>query len=119
MQFNSGTETPVTVAKILQPKDSHVFSLENLTFPSSGGFKSTSEHLYQGQQLLRGDSDILEVFSRGQNPQHWHVSRRGLGTDKDGSPVKGEVYLESARKESSLADVDNELAGAVRRFVAM
>jgi hypothetical protein len=73
--------------------------------------------VYDTNSLFSDDGDILEVFSRGQNPQHWHVSRKGLGTDKDGNPVEGEVYFESARKECSLADVDNELAGAVRRFV--
>lgn len=62
------------------------------------------------------DTSILEVFSRGQNPQHWHVTRRGLGVDKSGSSVDGEVYMEVSRKESSLTDVDNVLASVVRRF---
>lgn len=63
------------------------------------------------------DFDVLEVLSRGQNPQHWHLSRRGLGTGKEGSVLNGEVFMEIARKESTLSDVDNELVGIVKRFV--
>ncbi len=59
---------------------------------------------------------MSEVFSRGQNPQHWHISRSGLGTSPSGEQLHGEVYLEVARKESTLTDVDNELAGVVKRF---
>lgn len=63
------------------------------------------------------DSDISEVFSRGQNPQHWHVSRRGLGiVDDSGNAVDGKVFLEVSRKEATLADVDNVLVSAIRRF---
>ncbi len=61
--------------------------------------------------------DVLEVFSRGQNPQHWHIAKRGLGATSDGRPLEGEVFMEVARKETTLTDVDNELAGVVRRFV--
>jgi hypothetical protein len=53
------------------------------------------------------------VFSRGQNPQHWHVARRGLPTDQ--GTADGEVYLEVFRKETSLTDVDNALAGVIRK----
>lgn len=60
---------------------------------------------------------MVEVFSRRQNPQHWHIARRGLGVDGAGHAMEGEVYMEVARKESSLIDVDNEVAGVVRRFV--
>lgn len=63
------------------------------------------------------DHDVQEVFSRGQNPQHWHIARRGLGTDREGKSAEGEVYMEIARKESTLTDVDNELAGVVRKFL--
>lgn len=55
------------------------------------------------------------MFSRGQNPQHWHVARRGIGLGKDGIANDGEVYMEVFRKETSLTDVDNVLAGVVRR----
>jgi hypothetical protein len=61
------------------------------------------------------DSEISEVFSRGQNPQHWHIARRGLGVREDGAVKDGEVYMEVFRKEASLSDVDNVLAGIVRR----
>lgn len=68
--------------------------------------------------MFHSDMDILEVFSRGQNPQHWHIGKRGLGaTTADGRQVDGEAFMEVARKETTLTDVDNELAGVVRRFV--
>jgi hypothetical protein len=56
------------------------------------------------------------VFSRGQNPQHWHVAKRGVNVITD-KPTSGheEVYLEVFSKESSLADVDNALAGVSRK----
>lgn len=62
------------------------------------------------------DPSITEVFSRVQNPQHWHVNRRGLGTDTRGVEVSGDVFLEVSRKEASLTDVDNVLMSVVRRF---
>jgi hypothetical protein len=60
------------------------------------------------------DPEISEVFSRGQNPQYWHIARRGLGAREDGGMKDGEVYMEVFRKEASLSDVDNVLAGVVR-----
>ncbi|KAI0708854.1 hypothetical protein C8T65DRAFT_649708 [Cerioporus squamosus] len=106
-----------SAAKILQPKDRYIIAKDEYTSNSAAGFTSRSEHLYNGQQLLRSGLDVLEVFSRGQNPQHWHIGRRGLGVTADGRQVEGEVFMEVARKETTLADVDNELAGVVRRFV--
>jgi hypothetical protein len=133
--FFSINETPVTAAKILQPKDTHVFSVdEDYTVTGVGGFKSNSGHLYNGQQLLEGsvylklfylnltdsrirsDQDIVEVFSRDLNPQHWHIARRGSTLDLDGRTAQSTVYYRSARKESSLADVDNGVATVVRKF---
>ena len=127
--------TPVTAAKILQPKDTHVLSVGDYTVTGVGGFKSNSEYLYSGQQLLEGsvhtfrsfhseladscirsDQDIVEVFSRDLNPQHWHVARRGNVLDSEGRTTQSITYYHSARKESSLADVDNEVAAVVRKF---
>lgn len=42
-----------SAAKILQPKDKHIFSMGGYTSPSSVGLMSRSEHLYNGQELLR------------------------------------------------------------------
>ncbi|KAI0794029.1 hypothetical protein C8Q74DRAFT_1246439 [Fomes fomentarius] len=106
-----------SAVKILQPKDRWIISTDEYTTASTTAFDSRSEHLYNGQQLLRSGLDIHEVFSRGQNPQHWHVGRSGLGKNANGRPVDGEAFLEVARKETTLADVDNALAGVVRRFV--
>ena len=68
--------------------------------------------------LIR-DPEISEVYSRGQNPQHWHVSRRGLGTDKGGGggELDGEIYMEVSRKETSLTEVDNVISGFVKKFM--
>ena len=127
----------MTAAKILQPKDTHVFSVgRDYTVTSVGGFKSNSEYLYSGQQLLerstfiqslfdpnladswiRSDQDIVEVFSRDSNPQHWHIARQGNILDSEGRTTESTVFYHSARKESSLADVDNEVAAVVRKFI--
>jgi hypothetical protein len=56
---------------------------------------------------LPSNGDVTEVFSRTQSPPHWHIARR---------EPEGTVYLEVMQKEQSLADVENELVGIVRRF---
>ncbi|KAF7326912.1 hypothetical protein MVEN_02585100 [Mycena venus] len=110
-------DTLPSATKILQPKDRYALSSARLA-TYSPDFKSRSGHLYDARQLLRAsDPAITEVFSRGQNPQHWHVGRRGLQStgivESDGK--EEEVYMEVFRKEASLTDVDNALAGVVRK----
>ncbi|PFH51823.1 hypothetical protein AMATHDRAFT_46799 [Amanita thiersii Skay4041] len=102
-----------SAAKILQPLDRHVVVREGLTL-SDPVFSSQSSHLYDAKTLLDFDYEIAEVFSRGQNPQHWHVGRRGIDSNGEIGQDTDEVYLEVFRKESSLADVDNVLVGIVR-----
>lgn len=65
------------------------------------------------------------MFSRTQGAQHWHIAKRepnlslvpetsdDMETDKGGG--HGVMYMEISRKETSLADVDNELAEVVRK----
>ncbi|KAH8093310.1 hypothetical protein BXZ70DRAFT_949891 [Cristinia sonorae] len=106
-----------TVTKLLEPQDKHIIVTGPFTVSSQGGFTSRSEHFFSGQQILRSDLDAQEVFSRGANPQHWYVSRRCPGGDDVDDSTSGEAYMEIARKESTLTDVDNALAGIVRRFV--
>ena len=60
------------------------------------------------------DHDVYEVFSRGQNPQHWYVAKRRVEMTEQFD--QGQVYMEIARKESTLADADNEVAAVVREF---
>ncbi|KAH7914595.1 hypothetical protein BJ138DRAFT_1205594 [Hygrophoropsis aurantiaca] len=96
-----------SATKILQPKDNHLISKSRFTL-SSQGFIAKSEHLYNGKQLLERELDILEVYCRGQNPQHWQVVSRSSGTD-DVDDTGVEVYLEVSRKEASLADVGNDI----------
>ncbi|KAF8074730.1 hypothetical protein FPV67DRAFT_1474742 [Lyophyllum atratum] len=105
-----------TASKILQPTDTHIVCAGQFTV-SSANFSSKSGYLFDAQELQTMDPDISEVFSRGLNPQHWHVARRGLGVtmDDQGTPEEGEVYMQIFRKEASLSDVDNVLAGVVRR----
>ncbi|RDB15779.1 Vacuolar fusion protein CCZ1 [Hypsizygus marmoreus] len=103
-----------SASKILQPTDSHIISSNQYTV-SSPGFSSKSSHLFAAQELQALDPDISEVFSRGLNPQHWHIARRGLGLNDNGIMNDGEVYMEVFRKEASLGDVDNVLAGVIRR----
>ncbi|KAG6832672.1 hypothetical protein H0H87_000854 [Tephrocybe sp. NHM501043] len=106
-----------TLSKILQPTDTHIVSTGQFTI-SSPNFLSKSSYLYDAQELQASDPDISEVFSRGLNPQHWHIARRGLNittADEDGTPSAQEVYMQIFRKEASLSDVDNVLASVVRR----
>ncbi|EMD38908.1 hypothetical protein CERSUDRAFT_104200 [Gelatoporia subvermispora B] len=118
INLSRGAEAAIpTATKILQPQDKHVISKGEYTMSNNAGFSCNSEHLFYGKQMLESDSDVLEVFSRGQNPQYWHVAKRGLGVDSDGHAIEGRVFLEVARKESSLPDVDNELATRVRKYI--
>ncbi|KAG2145131.1 hypothetical protein DEU56DRAFT_732147 [Suillus clintonianus] len=95
------SETFPSATKILQPKDNHLISFGDFT-AASPDFFAKSDYLYNGKQLLEQEPHITEVFSRGQHPQHWHVSKR----DSVGGEER-EVFLEVARKETSLSDVDN------------
>ena len=62
--------------------------------------------LYPGQlTTCSREPAVIEVFSRGLHPQHWHVASR-VAEDE-----KGEAYLEVSRKEATLSDVDNILRG--------
>ncbi|KAG1741148.1 hypothetical protein EDB19DRAFT_1706614 [Suillus lakei] len=97
------SETLPSATKILQPKDNHLIGYGHFT-AASPEFVAKSDHLYNGKQLLEQEPLITEVFSRGQQPQHWHVSKR----DNTGGEER-EVFLEVARKETSLSDVDNVL----------
>ena len=58
------------------------------------------------------DSEITEVFSRGQNPQHWHIGKR---PENESDCSEGAVFMEVFRKEASLTDVDNVLTGLVKK----
>ncbi len=48
----SNTETPVTAAKILQPKDKYLIAKYNDTTVTSAEFASHSEHLFNGSQMI-------------------------------------------------------------------
>ncbi|KAL5492528.1 hypothetical protein ACEPAI_3975 [Sanghuangporus weigelae] len=98
------------VQSVLQ-KSQHVISAPNQLTYSSVSFSATSWHLHEGKKALELNSDFQEVYSRGQNPQDWHLVKRGL----DGN-VKGNVFMEIGRKEASLVDVDSEILGVLRRF---
>ncbi|KAG9223660.1 hypothetical protein CCMSSC00406_0008543 [Pleurotus cornucopiae] len=121
--LRSAVDLLPTATKILQPKDRYILSFNGFTV-SSTGFASHSEHLFNGQRLQESPLDISEAFARGQNPQHWHVARRGIGfgsgvNNINGATVvtTGEAYFEVFRKETSLTDVDNALMGIVRKVL--
>ncbi|KAH8108336.1 hypothetical protein DFH11DRAFT_1118345 [Phellopilus nigrolimitatus] len=97
------------VQNVLQ-KSQHVIAAPNELTYSSATFSATSWHLHEGQRVLELDQESLEIFSRGQSPQDWHLVKRGLG-------ICGDVYMEIGRKEASLVDVDNEITAVFRRFV--
>ncbi|KAJ7022121.1 hypothetical protein C8F04DRAFT_1049247 [Mycena alexandri] len=129
---SNSIDTLPSATKILQPTDRYARSSARLSLRSAD-FASRAGHLFDARRMLRAsDPAISEVFSRGQNPQHWHVARRldpDTDTDTD-TPAerrakkekekekekgKEEVYMEVFRKEASLTDVDNALAGVVRK----
>jgi len=112
------SESLPSATKILQPQDRYIISKGQYT-NISPGFSSKSNHLFNAMATLSSGSDITEVFSRGQNPQHWHIGKRlrKAGGDGKESIKNGDetIFLEVFRKETSLTDVDNVLAGIVRK----
>ncbi|KAJ3999781.1 hypothetical protein F5050DRAFT_1852207, partial [Lentinula boryana] len=119
--LKSSAETITSLSKILQPKDRYVFSLERAPFAVQDDpemFTSNSIHLFNARALLQSQHNIQEVYSRGQNPQHWHIARSVSQTsarNEDQVGMLGEMYMQIFRKEMSLTDVDNVLTGAIRR----
>ncbi|KAF9269141.1 hypothetical protein L218DRAFT_422502 [Marasmius fiardii PR-910] len=108
---SSDGSTPV--ARLLQQRDRHIMTFPHFTASASDSdkpFKSKSQHLFNVQQCLESDPEVKEVFSRGQNPQNWHVGRKLK--DHGGEAVFMEVFSQ----ESSLTDVDNSLAGIIKRI---
>lgn len=87
-----------SATKILQPRDAHLMKSHDYILGGTG-MSSLTDHLYDAKELLERQPNTVEVFSRGLSPQHWHVVHR-----EDG---RGEIYLQVARKEASLSDVDN------------
>ncbi|KAF8159510.1 hypothetical protein B0H34DRAFT_796751 [Crassisporium funariophilum] len=121
--LKSVSDSLPSATKILQLQDRFLMSTGQYTH-ASPGFTSKSSHLFNAKAILDIDPEINEVFSRGQNPQHWHIAKRGLGSGimstpaKEGNEIAGTdqgVFLEVFRKETSLTDVDNVLAGIVRK----
>ncbi|KAL4073014.1 hypothetical protein V8B97DRAFT_1869777 [Scleroderma yunnanense] len=89
-----------SVSTILQPRDSHIMTVQDYVFGGTG-ISFGSDHLYDAKELLDKQPTMVEVFSRSLNPQHWHAIHRGN--------ERGDIYLQVARKETSLSDVDNIL----------
>ncbi|KAJ6620615.1 hypothetical protein B0H10DRAFT_2163467 [Mycena sp. CBHHK59/15] len=113
LALKSAVDFLPSATKILQQKDRYAVASSHFTI-CSVDFESRSDHLYNAQEMLHAsDPDISEVFSRGQNPQHWHIAQRDVGGTQ--GATDGEVYMEVFRKETSLTDVDNALAGVVRK----
>ena len=54
---------------------------------------------------------ILEQFSRTATSQTWYITKRVSTTDGE-----QDVHMEIGRKQSSLVDVDNDLASLVQRL---
>ncbi|KJA28021.1 hypothetical protein HYPSUDRAFT_34294 [Hypholoma sublateritium FD-334 SS-4] len=119
INIKSISESIPSATKILQPRDRYAISTGQFSH-SSPSFTSNSAHLFNAKAILDKDSEILEVFSRGQNPQYWHIAKRGLGKSTvekqaSGPSSDGEVFMEVFRKETSLTDVDNVLTGVVKK----
>lgn len=54
---------------------------------------------------------ISEQFSRTATSQTWYITKRVSTTDGE-----QDVHMEIRRKQSSLVDVDNDLASLVQRL---
>lgn len=95
-------------------------------------FNSTAGWLFENQAILRREDTILEQFSRTTTSQSWYISKRlppssgSRSSSNSASPLPAshatqrprgdrEIHLEIC-KESSLVDVDNDLASIVRRL---
>ncbi|KDR80671.1 hypothetical protein GALMADRAFT_91189 [Galerina marginata CBS 339.88] len=116
--LKSVSDSLPSATKILQTQDRYLISTGQYTH-SSPGFSSTSSHLFNAKAILDIDPKITEVFSRGQNPQHWHIAKRGLASsqsaENENAGSDEAVFMEVFRKETSLTDVDNVLAGVVKK----
>ncbi|KAF8906236.1 hypothetical protein CPB84DRAFT_1813866 [Gymnopilus junonius] len=112
------TDSLPSATKILQTQDRYLISTGQYTH-GSPDFSSTSSHLFNARAILDLDHTYTEVFSRGQNPQHWHIVKRGMSsTQIHGSENAGHeeaVFMEVFRKEASLTDVDNVLVAVVKK----
>ncbi|EIM86915.1 uncharacterized protein STEHIDRAFT_168790 [Stereum hirsutum FP-91666 SS1] len=122
---NPDTPTLPSATKILQPKDKYILDIGRGTTLSSPQFTSTSEHLFLAEEFFQ-TPNVLEVFSRTQGAQHWQIAKResniSLVTEASVNPAMdgssggdAVMYMEISRKETSLADVENELAEVVRK----
>ncbi|KAI5120376.1 hypothetical protein M0805_006898 [Coniferiporia weirii] len=101
------------VQSVLQ-KLQHVIVTSNRLTYSSSPFLATSWYFHEGKKAFESEQDRIEIISRGQSPQDWHVVKHGLGA---GTALHGDIYMEIGRKEASLVDVDNEVVAAIRRFL--
>lgn len=139
--LNRMSESLPTANKILQTPDRHAISTGQYLLQSPE-FSSDSSHLHNAISLFDRyvsvssvlllirrvltnprccrDPDVLEVYSRGQNPQNWHIAKRGLANpleheDNPRAARRGMAFLEVFKKEASLPDVDNVLASIIKK----
>lgn len=99
------------------PRLQDIFTMNNTFLTRTCCISPQSARDNPHDRAFFSDPEVLELFSRGQNPQDWHLAKRGLGLDENGSALDGNVYMQIGRKEATLSDVDNELAGVIRRFM--
>jgi hypothetical protein len=74
-------------------------------------FNSIVCHFINLMALCRRDKTILEQFSRTATSQTWYIAKRVSTNDGE-----QDVHMEIGRKQSSLVDVDNDLASLVQRL---
>ncbi|KIY51921.1 hypothetical protein FISHEDRAFT_56381 [Fistulina hepatica ATCC 64428] len=77
---NSSTDMP-TAAQILQASDRYAISSSRYTI-ATPSYASHAEHLFYAAHLLR-QRTAVEVFSRGQSPQHWFIGRNMGASESD------------------------------------
>ncbi|KIJ20851.1 hypothetical protein PAXINDRAFT_6632 [Paxillus involutus ATCC 200175] len=102
-----------SVTRILQPKDGHIMKSGDYV-KASPESTLNQDHLYEARAVLERELAVVEVFSRGLHPQHWHIASRPIDHAEDGQE---EAYLQVSRKEATLSDVDNVLRGLYKSYV--
>ncbi|KAG8220920.1 hypothetical protein J3R82DRAFT_2424 [Butyriboletus roseoflavus] len=87
-----------SATKILEPKDSRILKTGDYV-NASGETAPKSDYLFEAKRLLDREPAVMEIFSRGLHPQHWHMASRIADPVEN---EKGEAYLEVSQEQAQL-----------------
>jgi len=112
--YSLDLRVPNSASTALERQDQILINAGQYCLTGTSGFSSNSSHLFNAKAILDNNPKLYEVFSRGQNPQHWHVAKR-ISSSLNNAALNDQVFMEVFRKEASLTDVDNVLLGSVKK----